>query len=452
MHNLITQIQPLLETIQHAGGHPLIVGGTVRDLVMGLDPEDFDIEVYGLGVDELIAVIAPLGRVDAVGRSFGVLKMRLDGREIDLALPRRESFAGPRGQLAPPDPTMTPQEAASRRDFTWNAMALTPDGQLLDFFGGERDLQAGVIRHTSQAFGDDPLRVLRAMQFAARFNMRLASETAVVCRSLLPAAGDLAIERVWGEWYKWATRGHYAAAGLRALADSGWITHYPQLEALTGCPQDPRYHPEGDVWTHTMLVCDAAAIIAENAQLDDHARTVVLFAALCHDLGKPATTRHEPDGRITSRGHANIGIPLAQAFLLSIGCLRDIALQVAPLVREHMAHLGAATTLRTARRLAVRLDPATIEQWRRLVAADHSGRPPLPSGDPGLSLLELARQAGAASGKPAPLLQGRDLIEAGVQPGPAMGELLRHAYQAQIDGEFVTIAEGLEWLRHSLSS
>src|SRR3954447_2820550 len=252
-------IQPILDAIQAAGGRPLIVGGTVRDALMGAAPSEFDIEVYDLPIEQLLDLLAGFGRVDAVGRSFGILKLRLPGGyQIDISLPRRESKigAGHRGFLATPDPTMTPREAAARRDFTWNALAVTPEGELLDFFGGAADLSAGIIRHTTAAFAEDPLRVLRAMQFAARFDMRLAPETAALCRTLLPEAPALATERMWGEWQKWAIKGRKPSAGLCVLAETGWLTLYPELEKLIDCPQDSLWHPEGSVWLHTLYVCD----------------------------------------------------------------------------------------------------------------------------------------------------------------------------------------------------
>ncbi|HEX9439454.1 MAG TPA: polynucleotide adenylyltransferase, partial [Roseiflexaceae bacterium] len=204
MDNPIEQLQPILSAIESAGGLPLIVGGAVRDQLLGYALKDIDIEVYRLSIEQLAEVLTPFGRLDAVGRSFGILKLRLPGgREFDFALPRRESKigAGHRGFLAAPDPTMTPREAAARRDFTINAMALTPAGEILDFFGGQADLHARILRHTTAAFAEDPLRVLRGMQFAARFDMRLAPETAALCRALLAEAPTLAIERIWGEWW-----------------------------------------------------------------------------------------------------------------------------------------------------------------------------------------------------------------------------------------------------------
>ncbi len=441
-------IQPILDAIQVAGGRPLIVGGAVRDVLMGIAPSEFDIEVYDLPIERLLDVLAGLGRVDAVGRSFGILKLRTRAGELDISLPRRESKvgAGHRGFLATPDPTMTPREAAARRDFTWNALALTPEGELLDFFGGAADLRAGIIRHTTAAFAEDPLRVLRAMQFAARFDMRLAPETAALCRALLPEAATLATERIWGEWQKWALKGHKPAAGLRVLAETGWLTLYPELAALTDCPQDPLWHPEGGVWLHTLYVCDAAAVIAEREQLADDQRAILLFAALCHDLGKPATTAIGTDGRIRSPGHALAGLELTEALLRWIGCPRALAAQVGPLVREHMAHIGMQVSDRTVRRLALRLTPATIAQWGWLIEADHSGRPPLLASNPGAPIVALAQQLSVSTGRPMPILHGRDLLAIGRTPGPALGAALERAYQAQIDGAFDSVEDGLAWV------
>ncbi|HWQ11146.1 MAG TPA: HD domain-containing protein, partial [Roseiflexaceae bacterium] len=377
IERLLAHVRPVLEAIERAGGRPLVVGGAVRDALLGLPPHDVDVEVYGLEAGPLAQALAALGRVEAVGRAFGVLKLWLPGgRDVDVALPQRRSRnpSGERGFIAAPDPAMTPAEAAARRDFTWNAMALTPAGELLDPFGGAADLHAGIIRHASGLFGEDPLRVLRAVQFAARFDMRLAPETAAVCRALLPEAASLPPSRVWGEWQKWALKGIRPSAGLRALQESGWLALYPELEALVGCPQPAQHHPEGDVWTHTGHVCDWAARLAEREHLTADAREVLLFAALCHDLGKPATTVLGPDGQPRSPGHAQAGVPLTQALLERFDAPKHLGQRVVPLVREHMAHMGAAASERAVRRLSLRLVPATIALWDVLAEADCSGR------------------------------------------------------------------------------
>ncbi|ABU60150.1 CCA tRNA nucleotidyltransferase [Roseiflexus castenholzii] len=450
-HPLLETLAPLFDALARAGGRPLLVGGAVRDLLLGLPPTDIDVEVYGIDGQHLAAALAPFGRVDAVGRSFGVLKLRLDGYNVDVALPARyrPAAAGEPGALAEYDPSLTPREALARRDFTINALALTPSGDLVDYFGGRADLEARRLCHTSEAFGDDPLRVLRAMQFAARFNMRLAPDTAALCRTLLPASAGLPLDRIWREWHKWATLGAHPSAGLRALDESGWLALYPELAALQGCPQHPHFHPEGDVWLHTLYVCDAAVRIAERDALDARDRAVLIFAALCHDLGKPPTTIVEEDGIPRSPGHATAGVPLTRAFLARIGSPHWLEPLVTPLVREHLAHLHTPPTPRVVRRLAHRLTPATLVQWERLVEADASGRPPLPPERPAAAHLALAEAEGAAKNRPAPLVRGRDLIAAGVEPGPRLGALLRRAYEAQLDGAFRTVEEGIAWVLHT---
>jgi tRNA nucleotidyltransferase (CCA-adding enzyme) len=449
IQELLAPLRPALDAIERAGGRPLVVGGAVRDALLGRMAHDVDVEVYGLTPDALRDALAAVGRVDAVGRAFGVLKLRIaDGRELDVALPQRRNAnaLGERGLLGEPDPTMRFEEAAARRDFTWNAMALTPEGELLDLFGGAADLRAGVIRHVSGLFGEDPLRVLRAVQFAARFGMRLAPETAALCRELLPQAAGLPPERVWREWEKWALRGAYPRAGLAALEASDWLALYPELVSLGGCAQDSVFHPEGDVWVHTGYVCEQAAHIAKREMLPEAERAVLLFAALCHDLGKPATTVIGSRGEPTSPGHAKAGVAPAEAFLARIAAPRRVSAPVLPLVREHMAHMGAEPTERAARRLALRLEPATIRLWELLVEADASGRPPRPPASPGTPFAAVARRIGVASGRPAALVQGRHLLEQGMAPGPAVGELVRRAYQAQVDGAFTTLEDGLEWV------
>ncbi|GAB4207678.1 MAG: hypothetical protein OHK0022_36230 [Roseiflexaceae bacterium] len=450
---LIERVRLPLDALIQAGGMPLIVGGAVRDALLGQQSKDIDIEVYGLSADAVVAALRPLGPVNAVGRSFGVIKLRLRREELDITLPSRDNRHGPRGRLPDLDPTMTPQEAFARRDFTWNALGLTPQGELIDYYGGLADLRAGLIRHTSEAFGEDPLRVLRGMQFAARFSMRLAPETAALCRALLPLAAALPVERVWGEWLKWAAQGRDPVAGLQALDQSGWLALYPQLAALQGCPQDPRHHPEGDVWTHTLHVCAAAARIAEREQHKGEERALLLLAALCHDLGKPATTVQSPDRRIRSLGHAEAGVGLAEAFLTQIGALRRLVEPLLPLVREHGVHYGMQqVTPRAVRRLAARLKPATLTQLALLVEADYGGRPPLPPCQPLEPILAQARELELLNGPPEPLLRGRHLREAGYPADQQMSQLLRRAYEAQLDGLFSTPEEGLAWLEQALRS
>jgi tRNA nucleotidyltransferase (CCA-adding enzyme) len=448
---LLLAAQPILQTLLAAGGQPQVVGGAVRDALLGYPIQDIDVEVFGLQPEQVQAALLHLGKVEAVGKSFGVIKVRLPGgHDLDVSLPQRRSAdaSGERGFLGVPDPTMTLQDAAARRDFTMNAMSITPTGELLDFFGGQRDLGARILRHTSPLFGEDPLRVLRAVQFAARFRLQLARETIDLCQQLLPTAAALPVERIWPEWRKWASAGVVPSLGLAALAAIGWLELYPELLALQGCPQSPTHHPEGDVWVHTNLVCDAAAQIALREALPSDERAVLLLAALCHDLGKPATTVIDDDGRIRSPGHAAMGVEPTRQLLARFGCVRTVVAEVVPLVREHMVHNGTYPHSKMLRRLAVRLAPASIERWGQLVEADHSGRPPHPPRNPSVPFVAMAQTLNVNVNPPSPLILGRDLIALGYEPGPSLRPMLDAAYQAQLDGIFDNQADGIDWVKN----
>ena len=241
--------------VQHGARLVTLVGGAVRDLVMGRDNKDLDIEVFGITPSQVEAALATFGKVNAVGRSFGVFKVVVDGQDFDVSLPRRDNKVGQghKGFEVQVDEGMTVQEAAARRDFTMNAMAIDlVTGEFHDPFNGVEDIHNRVLRHTSEHFAEDPLRVLRAMQFAARFNMTLAPETAALCRSLVGEAASLPVERVCGEWQKMLVKGENVAAGLRVLQESGWLATVPELQALVGLAQHPEWHPEGCVWEHTV--------------------------------------------------------------------------------------------------------------------------------------------------------------------------------------------------------
>lgn len=461
MH-LPSELLPVLTALRSVG-RPRIVGGAVRDWLLGLEAKDLDIEVGGASFEDLLRVLGPKGSTDVVGRSFGVIKLRLpSGTEYDIALPRRESKtgAGHRGFKVDPDPLLSDAEAAARRDFTINAIAWDPlDGRLIDPHGGETDLRARRLRHTGPAFVEDPLRVLRAMQFAARFDLTLAPETADLCRSIAPTFAELPVERVWHEWEKWAEKSATPSRGLRVLAETGWLAHFPEIASLAGCPQDPEWHPEGDVFTHTGHCCDALARDPEWLAASPRRRRLLMFAVLLHDVGKPACTRQEEkNGRLrwTSPGHEPAGVAPAESFLARIGAPHDHAPAVTPLVANHMVHhhggpdgLGA----NALRRLARRLHPATLADLAAVMRADARGRPPL-SGADSLPLIErlLSRAAELAlsDAAPRPILLGRHLIAAGMKPGPEFKRLLDAAFEAQLDGAFADESSALIWLRNNL--
>lgn len=448
-------IERIVQAIADAGGIAYWVGGCVRDELLGIANKDLDIEVFHLEANALSKLLSRFGRVNEVGVSFGVIKLSLaHSEEVDFTLPRRESKVGRghRGFQVEVDHSMTVEEAALRRDFTINSIYKNAhNAQLLDPHGGIEDLNAKRLRATSQHFEEDPLRVLRGMQFAARFDATLTPETVAMSRSLLNEYPTLAKERIWTEWFKWATKGTVPSKGLIALDDCGWLLNYPEIANLQNVPQDPQWHPEGDVWSHTLHVCDAAARIATRENLDDFERAVLLLSALCHDMGKPECTILE-DGRWRSPKHASAGVPYADAFLQKIGCPAGISDRVLPLVAEHMVHFEAQVSTRTARRLSVRLGKASLVQLGRLVESDLSGRPPLPchQSDSMLQLLQIAEELRIEYAKPPQIIQGRHLLELGYSPAPWFKTILDHCYDAQLDGVFVDNPTGLEFLKKAL--
>ncbi len=450
-------LQAILRDLDHAGFRALLVGGAVRDALLGIEHKDFDIEVYGTSYDGLAGFLSRYGRVDLVGKSFGVVKLL----GFDFSIPRRESKIGPhhRGFHATFDGAITPREAASRRDFTINAIAYDPlRGEILDLFGGREDLQNRVLRATSPAFSEDPLRVLRGMQFACRFDLTLDPATAEMCRAIAGEYSTLARERIAEEFMKWTASSHPGRISAYLTA-TGWIVHFPEIGALAGVPQDPSWHPEGDVGTHTMLVVDAAARIAKREGLEGDDRAVLLFSALCHDFAKPATTQlrdREGTMRWTSWGHEAAGGPMARAFLERIGIKSAIVDQVIPIVEHHLIHssIGRDPTPRAVRRLAMHLAPASILQLLYVVEADHSGRPPLPTGLPpgAIRIREMAVEQAVEHEPQPPLILGRHVLPYfDNRPGKHIGEVTAAALEAQADGAFSTQEEALAWLERYLT-
>lgn len=451
--DLSAATRAVLAAITAAGGRPYLAGGSVRDALLRSDrrPRDVDIEVFGLEIDPLVAALQTAGSVDGVGRAFAVLKIRRDGEDLDVSLPRTEVKSGPghTGFTVVPDPHIAPQGAAARRDFTINALMYDPaTGEVLDFFHGLADLRAGVLRHTSPAFAEDPLRVLRGAQFAARFGFAVAPETAALARSLAPSYTELPAERVWGEWRKIGEKGVHVTAALAALTECGWLDHLPELARLADVPQDPRWHPEGNVLVHSGLAADATAQLADAAGLTGDDRTVVVLGALLHDLGKATHTQIHPDGRVTSYGHAEAGVAPAEDLLGRIGAPAGIVGRITPIVREHMVPTGTTGRPSPAavRRLARRLAPATLTEWSLVCGGDHGGRGPGSDANPALPWLTLAASAGVTREPRKLLLRGDDLMALGQTPGPEFRPVMAAALEAQDDGEFDDHAGAVAWL------
>jgi tRNA nucleotidyltransferase (CCA-adding enzyme) len=437
------------------GGRALVVGGWVRDRLLSRPSKDVDVEVYGIEAERLRALLTTIGPVNTVGESFTVYKVQ----EVDVALPRRESKVG-RGHRAfavVGDPAMDVAEAARRRDFTINAIAWDPlTGEYLDPFDGRGDLlERRLLRAVDGAtFGDDSLRVLRGIQFAARFGLEMEASTRALCARI--PLDDLPAERIWGEIEKLLLLAERPSIGLRLALELGVVDAlFPELRATVGCPQEPEWHPEGDVWVHTLLVVDQARLRLDG--LDKPRQLAVMLGAVCHDLGKPSTTAFL-DGRIRSLDHEQAGVAPAAALLdrlnvHSVGGY-DVRQQVLGIVAHHLKphSFGKSPTPvgdGAFRRLAQKVD---LELLARVATSDCEGR----GGGFDCSAIDQflarARALGVEHAAPAPLLLGRHVIELGVEPGPRVGQILRQVYEQQLDGRVATLDDAVAVARGIVAS
>ena len=516
----------IANAVRDAGGRALVVGGWARDHLLGVRSKDVDIEVFGLDVGRLEALLAGFGTVHAVGRAFGVF--RVGGIDADFSLPRRDSKRGPghRGFDVAPDPSLEFAEAARRRDLTVNSIGIDPlTGAVLDPHGGRRDLARRVLRATDPArFPEDPLRGLRVAQLAARLEMTPDEELVALCRTL--DLSELSGERVFDEFTKLLLRAAKPSIGLRVLEDTGQLRFFPELDALRGVPQDPKWHPEGDVWLHTLMVLDVAATLHGAARGGGDAESVraqksgadiargdtrgyaahgttapptaldvprdsdesgpdrpaedglhphrpnwpdrpdrpdrpdppdrpaedgprphrdadddlaLMLGALCHDLGKPATTERA-GGRIRSHRHDVEGVAPTRALLGRMRAPGALVDKVAALVEHHLApalFIGNAATAKGYRRLARKLERAGvgIELLVRVARADHLGRTTEDAlagrFDAGDAFLAAARAHSVERAAPRDAVLGRHLVERGMRPGPGFGPILERCREIQ---------------------
>ena len=431
----------------------MLVGGCVRDELMGKQPKDWDLEVYHLEPERLRKLLDRFGPVNVVGESFTVYKV---GQHLDVSMPRRERKSG-RGHKAfviEGDPAMSVAEASRRRDFTINAILRDPlTGEIIDPFAGRRDLEQGVLRAVSaETFAEDSLRVLRAAQFASRFQFEVDPATVEICRGI--DLNDLPAERIRGELEKLLLQSPRPSVGLGWLRKLGVFEKiFPEIQSLIDVPQDPEWHPEGDVFVHTQLAIDRARELIED--LSYPRQVTVMLATLAHDFGKPATTEFL-EGRWRSRGHEEAGVPPTESFLNRINVHTidgyNVRAQVVALVREHLKpgefykkrdEVGEGAF----RRLARRCEPDLLY---RVAKADSLGRNAdwVPrekwyGAEAQEWFIQRTRELDVERRPPDPILLGRHLLELGVQPGPPMGEITRAVYEMQLDGSVRTLEEAI---------
>jgi tRNA nucleotidyltransferase (CCA-adding enzyme) len=443
----------LCSAVREEGGRALLVGGWVRDFLRGFETADYDLEVYGVEAVKLRELLDRHGRVDAVGEAFTVYKVKLrEGRRrivVDVSMPRRESKTGRghRGFVVEGDPGMSIDEAARRRDFTINAMMYDPlSEEYLDPHGGREDLKRKIIRVVDpQTFVEDSLRVLRAMQFAARFEFEIENQTLNLCRSI--DLTDLPAERVRSELEKWLLQSAHPSIGLHAARDLGIVEQlWPEIRALIDCPQDEKSHPEGDVFTHTAMTLDEARKLI--GDLSYPKRLTIMLAALCHDFGKPLTTKIDKYS-LTANNHAKAGTGPAEGFLdrLKIFTLDnyDVRSQVIALVEHHLTPVQWFQMQETIsdgmfRRLALSVEPGMLYRVER---ANRLGRGGDSKPDAEEWFIARAQELGVEMHAPEPLLLGRHVLELGLEPGPKVGQITREVYQMQLDGEITTLDEAI---------
>ncbi|HBU27937.1 TPA: hypothetical protein DEB00_02360, partial [Candidatus Uhrbacteria bacterium] len=319
------------QTVSLNKGRAYFVGGYVRDQLLGIQSQDIDLEIHGIE-PKVLRLIAEnhFKDVQEQGEAFGVLRVFWYSKnknaryEIDLSLPRTDSKVAPghTGFDVHVDPFMGVEAAAQRRDFTVNAiMQDVLTGKMTDPYGGALDLQAGVLRAVdADLFGDDPLRVLRAVQFAARFHLIVEPETLTLMRGMVDALEELSLDRQRVEWRKLFLKAHTPSLGLRLAHELGIFTGpFSVFAKMAQTEQDSVWHPEGSVWNHTVWGCDEAVLLAERETLSEEERLTLMLGNLCHDMGKVLTTTHA-DGHVHSAGHQEAGQPFIAPVLEAMGC------------------------------------------------------------------------------------------------------------------------------------
>ncbi len=447
----------LSEYLSKNGIRPVFVGGFVRDFFTGHETRDLDIELYG--VTSLVALenlLRPFGKMGLYGKSFGVIKLNYEGYSIDLAPPRTESKSGigHKGFEIEWKSDIDFTAAARRRDFTINAVGYDPiERSLLDPFGGIEDLKNKTLRCVDpKTFVDDPLRVLRAVQFAARFELTCDRDLLALCRTMIAegALDELPKERIFEELKKLLLQSKHPSIGMKLLREMGALKFFTPLDALETTPQEYASHPEGSVWVHTLMTLDYMASHRSGQWRED---IVLMLSLLLHDIGKPQTTVIA-EGLLNAPKHAEAGVEIARTWLEKITEDKALISRILPLIRYHgeprklyRSDATESDILRLSTRVCIRdlIRVAEADFFGRAFVGETPGR-----FEAGEWLYDRASALGVLSNPPAPLVMGRDLIELGLKPSERFKSILDSAYEAQLDQCFFTREEGLEWVKNGL--
>ena len=428
-------IQDIAAAVHQLGGRALLVGGCVRDGLLGIPCYDIDCEVHGVAPDKLRRLLARFGDIDESGEKYGIFTIR--GAGIDIALPRMETRTGPghKDFVVVTDPDLPPERAAIRRDFTVNAImrdALT--GEYVDPFGGINDLKNGVLRAVpGDKFEEDPLRVLRGAQFASRFHLKPDDETIEKMRRMPVHA--LSAARVMEETKKALLKSDQPSVYFSVLEAAGALEPwFHELAALRKIPQNPVYHPEGDALAHTLMVLDAAAEISNQVRLKDP--LAFMLACLCHDLGKAVSMQVKEDGRIQAIGHEHTGVPLVGDMLSRLGAGKKTIAYAQNMCKLHMrvhtCYYGKARVSRTN----LLFDEAEMPEelaWLLVCDSRGTGKPRENADTEEAFIMERLRLYEEAAAKPMP--DAAMLMALGMQPGPKMKAAIKKARELVLCGE-----------------
>lgn len=447
-------LKTISKTLLSVDAKAIVVGGSVRDWFLKLPIKDYDIEVYGLKtLEELEEILSKYGTVNLVGKSFGVLKFVYEGEEYDFSFPRTEKKIGigHRGFEVSCSGDMSFKEASLRRDFTINAMGFDIEsGEFLDPYNGLHDMDKKVLRYIDdKTFVEDPLRVYRAVQFCARFGYVLDEKTKHLCKSMIDDGmlKELPKERVYKEFGKLLLKSDKPSVGFELMRELGVLKYFPELQNMIGVKQDKKWHPEGDVWIHTMMSLDAMVSFKSG---DDKLDLKLMYGVVCHDMGKAITTK-VIDGKIRSFGHEKAGVELCEKFMYRLcdehGFIKDIS----KLVEYHMspsAFFSDGAKDRAVRRLSTKVN---IKELIVVANADFLGRTTKEAKigfyEAGEWLSKKSQELKVVNSPPTNLLQGRDLIELGLKPSKEFSILLKSVYDKQLDGLIMTKEEALQYIK-----
>lgn len=415
----------IAQRVKEFGGTAYFVGGFVRDRLLGIENKDIDIEVHGIDASTLRDILKEQGELLEMGESFGIFSLK--GFGLDIALPRSEAASGKghRDFEISVNPFIGTRKAAARRDFTVNALledVLT--GEITDHFGGQNDLENRILRHVNdESFPEDPLRVLRLAQFAARFGFSVAPDTVQLCRNI--DLSYLSRERIEGELKKALMKSEKPSVFFEVLKEvNGLDIWFPLLKKLTELPQNPEYHPEGDVWVHTMQVLDRAASY-RNKVTEPY---FFMLSALCHDLGKITATK-DINGKIHAYNHEKEGLPLVEEFLGKITNERDAFRYALNMTLFHMKPGVMARSSSSQKSFNKLFDESVAPSDLIYLVLSDEGERYECTGEILFERLEAYREVMSR-----PYVQGKDLIAAGLTPDKSFSQLLAYAHKLRLAG------------------